>query len=49
MSSRLHEEQGPGARAGGRVDRQGRVHHQGAGGTLHAQKVSDPEEKILSR
>ena len=32
---------------GGGMVGQGRLHHQGAGGSLHAEEVPDPEEKIL--
>ena len=28
---------------------QGRLHHQGAGGSLHAEEVQDVEEEILPR
>ena len=47
-SQRLHAQQGPNRPEGdSTVPREGRLHCQGVGGSLHAAKIQDHEEQIL--
>ena len=47
-SQRLHAQQGPDRPEGdSTVPREGRLHCQGVGGSLHAAQIQDHEEQIL--
>ena len=47
-TQRLHAQQGPDRPEGdSTVPREGRLHCQGVGGSLHAAKIQDHEEQIL--